>query len=86
MGIFHQNIDPVYLIKRAGTAEDPFVELNETKTVKYGKVRLVEFPDFNSVFKAVSQSGVEFNATTEEIPKETEYRVDYIAGLDAIVR
>jgi len=80
MALFHANIDPVYLIKRLGTDESPFIPINQPLTVKYGRVILKEFPDFTEKVTVVNDGGLTFEEVTTAELGEQEYRVDYTTG------
>lgn len=64
---------------RKGTSDDPYVNINESHIVNPdGKVILTEIPlEFNRVI-ATSADGERYYEIQEGIPKDNEYKVDYI--------
>lgn len=64
---------------RKGTSDDPYVNINESHIVNPdGKVILTEIPlEFNRVI-ATSSDGERYYEIQEGIPKDNEYKVDYI--------
>jgi len=79
MGFFFPNVDAIYLFKRAGTSEDPFLPINQELTVRYSKVTLKEIPDF--ITKVAVFGSAQMTEVTSEDIGANEYRVDYSTGI-----
>lgn len=87
MAGFVPNVDPIFLIQRKGTKEDPYLPLKEDKIVyktpeKYS-VTLSEIPNFQNKVKVKGLDGkylteiFDFNATLNA----SQYYVDYTSGI-----
>ena len=91
MAGFVPNVDPVFLLQRKGTQDDPYLPLKEDKIVyetqsdigvKYS-VTLREIPNYNKKVKVKNASGTslteifDFNASLSS----SQYYVDYTSGV-----
>lgn len=84
---FTPNVDPVFLIQRKGTSENPYLPLKEDKVVyvtddKY-TVTLREIPNFNNKVKVKDKNG---NSLTEIFDftaslTSSQFYVDYTSGI-----
>lgn len=79
--MYFPNVDPVYLYQRKGTADDPFLYLEETKTIQNGYTHLKEIPDFTKKVKIKDSNGVYLTEITSSEIKSNEFRVDYTTGV-----
>lgn len=82
MSFYFPNVDPIYIFKRKGTVEDPFLFLEETVLIINGKVVLKEIPFINNKVKAKINGVplVEVDANSVSL-SENEYKVDYSQGI-----
>ncbi len=80
MGYYFPNVDPLYLYKRQGTAEDPFIPLQQDLTVKYTRVTLKEIPDFTTKVTVTDPNNITLTEVTTDTLQEQQYRVDYSTG------
>ncbi|MGM9988885.1 MAG: hypothetical protein ACI35O_16890 [Bacillaceae bacterium] len=87
MAGFVPNVDPVFLLQRKGTQEDPYLPLKEDKVVyetqgKYS-VTLREIPSYNKKVKVKDSNGsslteiFDFNSTLTS----SQFYVDYTSGI-----
>lgn len=81
MSYYFPNVDPIYLFKRAGTEEDPFLFLIDKGHVIKNFYVLKEIPSHTHSFKITDSSGNELTQVTHDNPSEGEYRVDYSQGI-----
>ena len=87
MAGFVPNVDPIFLLQRKGTANDPYLPLKEDKVIyetsgKY-TATLREIPNYNNKVKVKDENGnslteiFDFNATLTP----SQYYVDYTSGI-----
>lgn len=82
MSNYYPNVDAMYLYKRAGTAEDPYIPINQTITVHYQKVTLKEIPDYTSKVTVKQSDGTTLKEVGQlDILGDDEYWVDYTTGV-----
>lgn len=90
MGVYFPNIDPVFIYRRKGTADDPFIPRVEDKVLYSSTDRtgtpsyyitLGEIPDYARKVKVTGADGTLLKETTSISPTKNEYRVDYSSGL-----
>ncbi|MEW5569579.1 pyocin knob domain-containing protein [Rossellomorea marisflavi] len=81
MSFYFPNVDPIYLFKRAGTTNDPFINLSEDITVKYQKVTLKEIPNYTSKVKVKLPNGSYLSEVVTDTIGANQFRVDYSSGM-----
>ncbi|WJV20673.1 hypothetical protein QU593_09685 [Rossellomorea marisflavi] len=81
MATYYPNIDPTYLFKRQGTANDPFIPLVQNITVKTQKVTLKEIPSYIDKVKVTFSNGTSLVEITGSTINAGQYRVDYSTGI-----
>ncbi|MFS0657338.1 hypothetical protein AB1L07_01770 [Niallia alba] len=81
MSFYFPNVDAIFLFKRAGTPEDPFLPLQQDLQVKFSKVTLKEIPDFTTKVSVKNTDNVNLTEITNPEPQINEYRVDYSTGI-----
>ncbi|MEI2464979.1 right-handed parallel beta-helix repeat-containing protein [Niallia taxi] len=78
---FFPNVDAIYLFKRAGTTEDPFIPINQELTVNYGKVTLTEIPNYKTKVNVTNSNSESLIEITTTEPNTNEFKVDYSTGM-----
>ncbi|WP_442636619.1 hypothetical protein [Rossellomorea marisflavi] len=81
MSGFYPNVDPTYLFKRQGTANDPYIPLVQKITVKTQRVTLKEIPSYINKVKVSFTNGTALTEVTGTTISANEYRVDYSTGM-----
>lgn len=84
MSFYFPNVDPVYLYKRKGDEDDPYIPLKQELQIKYGRITLKEIPDFKEKVSIENRDGNELSEIGSEEPKDpkkNEYIVDYSTGI-----
>ena len=80
LSYYFPNVDPIYLFKRAGTEDDPFLFLIDKGHVSKGFYVLKEIPSYKFGVK-VFYNGQEMQEVASDEILENQYRVDYSVGV-----
>lgn len=75
-----QRVDPIWVIKRDGSSQNPYRSYEETWQVAQSKVILNEVPDELTRVCVKDKSGNNLYETKSRLPKENEFYVDYQYG------
>ena len=78
---YFPNVDPIYLYKRKGSDEDPFLYLEEERYVKNSSVILNEIPSYDDGVKVFKENGEEMIEVNHDSLDINEFRVDYTTGV-----
>jgi len=81
MTYYFPNVDPIYLFKRAGTDEDPFLFLIDKRRVMRNYCILQEIPSHKHGVTIKDAKGNVLTEVTHSNPSTGEYRVDYSQGI-----
>jgi hypothetical protein len=81
MSFFFPKVEKIYVYKRKGTQDDPYVPISESLKVVNSRVILKEVPDLFIKVTVKDSNGKFLYETTSLTPKANEYRVDYSLGI-----
>jgi hypothetical protein len=81
MSFFFPEVDKIYVYKRKGTQDDPYVSISESLKVVNSRVILKEVPDLFTKVTVKDSNGNFLYETTSLTPNANEYRVDYSLGI-----
>ena len=81
MAIYFPNVDPIYLYRREGTDQDPYIQLNENLTISNNYVHLKEIPDYKTKVRIRTKDNISLKEVTTETLNTNEFRVDYTTGV-----
>lgn len=81
MSFYFPNIDPIYLYKRSGSEEDPFIYLEEVRDIRHNSVILNEIPSFDNGVQVFDENNNKMTEVTHDTLNINEYRVDYTTGV-----
>lgn len=77
---YFPNVDPIYIYKRKGTEDDPFIPIIDRNNVRSGAIVLKEIPHFEEKVEAYV-NGVQLTEVQTEELSVNEFRVDYTTGV-----
>ena len=81
MSFFFPKVEKMYVYKRKGTQDDPYVPISESLKVVNSRVILKEVPDLFTKVTVKDNKGNFLYETTSLTPNANEYRVDYSLGI-----
>lgn len=81
MSFFFPEVDKIYVYKRKGTQDDPYVSISESLKVVNGRIILKEVPDLFTKVTVKDSNGNFLYETTNLTLNANEYRVDYSLGI-----
>src|SRR5690625_186410 len=77
---YFPNVDPIYIYKRKGTGEDPYISVVDTNIVRNGAITLKEIPHFEERVQAFLGEN-ELTEVEHSDLSQDEFRVDYTTGV-----
>lgn len=80
MAYYFPSVDPIYILRRAGTNEDPFILIQEDKRVKNKVVTMIEIPSFTHDVNVTAEDG-ELNEVDSDVLTQSQFRIDYSTGM-----
>lgn len=77
---YFPNVNPIYLHKREGTDDDPFLYLQDTNYVFNSEMLLKEIPSHKQGVEVFDKDGEQFTEVDSDEIGINEFRVDYTIG------
>lgn len=83
MSFYFPNVDPVYIYKREGTSDDPYLDLTQNLKIVNKRIVLREVPSYPHRVTIIMQDGTvldEADINVSEL-RPNEFKVDYVQGV-----